>query len=1383
MFRPPARLATLTLILTGTCALAAPQPWLVERDGWSFERSNIQWYNNIDPEKKRAEGKLDQLAGWAEYDFEIAEAGWYELALQGGVPGWGRDVDLDGERLLTQSTAGKEDMLVKDLYKETNLYLAAGSHRLRFRRLSFPGVLPAGWKLRRADGEPAGCVLARVDGQNVIRARETLKLRITGGTTLATAYDLVAIDGFTGTEHSLGQVKFPATRQAETRSVELKFPAEGVYELRAKVDGKLLRPADFRGGQVVVIDTEAKPAETSQVERELIHDIDCVAQTNHGQALTLEQGFWEAFGATRVVEASFGAYREGGDNLDPDIPMPPKSHHGKFRSGFSYAIDVPAAQVPYLLEVDYPDDDRRTVNVIILEGAEKSGGLQYPGAQLGSGYETGDAYALTRSMQTHRVLFWPSQTKLRCALVSMNPGMRAAAARIRVYRLGDIPTAPAGQPNGRVMASWTEEPGRWTAYFRTFQPELGDLERNLVGMQRWCQMARYAGFNTINPTEAIYQGMTYRSEELEGWFVRGYDCPRIMALLCEKYGLKYLPELHLSGQTWFNSEVVEKLVDDPAELYIYSRLGTNARGEGNWFSSTWNPLHPAIQDKYIAIFGELADLVADSPAFAGVSSRLMSWVWQGWNGLPSLNWGYGDWTIGQFEKDTGIDVPGDPNDPQRFTQRFEFLTADAMRETWVKWRCDRMQSYLERLRDRIRRDRPEAVLYLPYYQDEKQAMDLIFGSYFQTPRGALKEIGLDLDTLAKTPGIAVLPGATFGRRNSTPLVDAGLHDALRNPEHKALGFGYERGFCYGNAYFEDHTAIPIHKLGLPELEPGAYCGAAEAAGRNMLAKFSLVLADQDAGFLRSGGLGYTFGQPEFYHEWLREYENLPKTPFTPLPFARDPVAVWQTDGCFYAVNREPYALQIVLTLTGAETATQLGSGETLTAANGKLTIALKPYQLRAFRAAPGTRITDAETLVPTERIEGVRRQLAFCQQLADAITTGKRQGDVTDAQRRAFVTNLAAAWDAYAHRHYWRARTALAMAPMIAVYDRLATWPAGVLQRRSSLNLLTTEVRDKLLPPAVPMRMAEELSQDLAANTRTRLVDATVFDPEWTFTKVLVCDGGELALDLQVPVPGRYRLSIGHVADNDGAAIVTLAGNGLGQLLETTTVNRPDRTVFPVVSLPAGPARLHIQRQGSFGIYGLTLQPVHTPVPSPNWLTIGPFKGVDDDFRVKDAVKTGMDTVEPPETELDFAAEYAGYKEQKVRWTSTDKIEGHGVPHFTPEAGVSFLFRANVQQQRACYAVTQIESPKAREADLLIGCDWWAKAWLNGEPVVSERPANLVENDGAAFNGWTPITARVKLRKGTNTLLVKSQGGTVANWFTCYLSDPGDLVISAPTGK
>jgi hypothetical protein len=146
-------------------------------------------------------------------------------------------------------------MLVKDLYKETNLYLAAGSHRLRFRRLSFPGVLPAGWKLRRADGEPAGCVLARVDGQNVIRARETLKLRITGGTTLATAYDLIAIDGFTGTEHSLGQVKFPATRQAETRSVELKFPAEGVYELRAKVNGKLLRPADFRGGQVVVIDT------------------------------------------------------------------------------------------------------------------------------------------------------------------------------------------------------------------------------------------------------------------------------------------------------------------------------------------------------------------------------------------------------------------------------------------------------------------------------------------------------------------------------------------------------------------------------------------------------------------------------------------------------------------------------------------------------------------------------------------------------------------------------------------------------------------------------------------------------------------------------------------------------------------------------------------------------------------------------------------------------------------------------------------------------------------------------------------------------------------------------------------------------------------------
>ena len=86
-----------------------------------------------------------------------------------------------------------------------------------------------------------------------------------------------------------------------------------------------------------------------------------------------------------------------------------------------------------------------------------------------------------------------------------------------------------------------------------------------------------------------------------------------------------------------------------------------------------------------------------------------------------------------------------------------------------------------------------------------------------------------------------------------------------------------------------------------------------------------------------------------------------------------------------------------------------------------------------------------------------------------------------------------------------------------------------------------------------------------------------------------------------------------------------------------------------------------------------------------------------------------------------------------------------------------------------------IHSPDAREADLLIGCDWWANAFLNGAAVRSSRDPIKVDADGAAFNTWKPTPARIRLQKGENILLVKGHPGSMANWFSCFISDPGDL--------
>jgi hypothetical protein len=1213
-----------------------------------------------------------------------------------------------------------------------------------------------------------------------MRAGENVTLQVTGGgTAQATQYDLVLVNGITGDRKWLGQVSFPASPTFSTQTVKFPVTEEGVFAIRAEVGEDLLRPADLRAGKIAVIDTKPTTLPT-ETKRTLIHDIDCVKQTDNGQPIVAGQGFFECTEPTRVATSEAGRYREGGDGTDPNLPYPAGgSAYRKYNSGFAYAVDVPEAQQPYLMEVTYPDDDRRTVNVFV---AEKVGDNEFP-SQLYTGYETGDWYELSNKMQTEQLVFWARSTTVRAAILSKNPGMRAAAAHIKVYKLDEgLPAGPTPRADGRLMASWMEEPTRWLQHGWP-STDLGPMERDFVGIQRYVQLCRFHGFNAVMPTEAIYQSPTYYSDVLEGWFVQPYDAVRIVALMAEKYGIKYIPELHISDQAWFRSRVVEKLVPNPDELYLYSRLGT--RGGTSVDTPTWDPLHPAIQEEYLKILGELADKLSDSPAFAGISSRLMSWVWQSWNGLPSLNWGYSDWDMATFTRETGSKVPGDPADPNRYEKRFEFLTSDANREKWIAWRNGKMLDYYKRMRDVLRKKQPNADLFLTYFGNARGAMDLIFGSYFGTRDGAMREIGLDMNALAHEPGIAVMPMGGFGRRDLGNLVsDAGISDSIADPAVKAEGFGYERAMGFGNSYFEDQSLVPIYQMGLgySQAKPLGNNGAADGPGRYVLEKLALALADQDTGVLMEGGMGYTFGRTPEYWEFLSEYEQLPKLPFTALPAATDPVAVWYRD-CpdgfyFYAVNREPYATTIDLTLSGVKTLTALGNGRNVVTTGGKLSLPLLPFQLRAFKADKGAQITGAQTTVPADRIKLVQDRLAFCADLAKQVTTGARKNDLSDAERKAFDGQVDLATAAAKAGHWWRARTVLYSVPTITVFQKLALWPEGEVHRRMGLGLLHTEQTDSNHPLAATMLTADVLADALVAGNDATTVDAGTYEDSWLFTKVLKTEKGALDFDLAVPVTGRYQLSLGHVAPEAGSLTVTLAGQTLPVPAQTKAPNEPQKTVFPVVSLKAGTARLSIKSAGGFGVYGLTLQPIYHVLPSPNWTTIGPFPTEWAAQKPGSLVRDAMLRVDPPMTEIDFTKTYPGADGKTVGWQYDPQIRDSSEGRPDPETGTSFLWRAHVQESQVCYAVTFLTSPQERDAQVLVGCDWWANAYLNGQKLKSVRPEDQVADDGSAFNGWRPLLATCHLKKGVNVLLVKSHGGSVANWFTCYVSDPGDLQVA-----
>lgn len=464
-------------------------------------------------------------------------------------------------------------------------------------------------------------------------------------------------------------------------------------------------------------------------------------------------------------------------------------------------------------------------------------------------------------------------------------------------------------------------------------------------------------------------------------------------------------------------------------------------------------------------------------------------------------------------------------------------------------------------------------------------------------------------------------------------------------------------------------------------------------------------------------------------------------------------------------------MSLTLDLLGAKTVTRLGTGETIALQDGALTLDLAPYELRAFRAPAGARITGAETTLPDGYLDGIKDQLVHGRQVERKITTGDFAANVTDAQRQRYQTQLAKAWDAFGQGRYWRARTLLQSAPMMAVYDQLGRLPDGQVVTRFP-DMLQYNPGDRY-EPDFPVLTGEALQQ--AALDTSPVADSASYDADWQGATVIQARNGKLVFELPLTAAGPYRLTIGHVAPTKGVVMASLNGQSLPAPITTKTPNAPEQTAFPVVRLAGKNAVLTLSTEGAFGIYAIKLEPVLKVLPTNLWSTIGPFRSFwERGGANQSAVKDGFAKVYPPQQDLALGQTCKTRDGEERRWLQTDKVVGAHA-----DVGVNFAFRAKSGSFDICFARTFVTSDRDQEALLYIGTDWWATAYVNGEEVVSEDPIPK-EEFNCAFNRWKPKATVIKLKKGVNTILVKNHGGSANNWFTARISDLPDLTI-APT--
>jgi hypothetical protein len=1337
-------LAVLVAVLATVTASAAP--WKLDIDAASFTR-----YHLMDPEGNGLQPPEVNLIptikrthrlggeGWVDYDFAVPTTGWYQLSFTQGESVDDHDFFVDGTVHLYGGFRGKI----------SNLWLSAGKHTLRAQRFTWSGLANvAGFTITKSDESLAQSVRVQVVPDRLIfRQGEKLDLDLYSGDRRLPAALRIDIKRVSDDKAVGDAVQvLPAGVGLEKTRVSLPCTQEGVFYLTFSDGNQPISPRDVREIEFVVIDTTMQPRTGGELKKTLLREIDCTKTPPEG-------GFWSSGGATRVVQAPFGSYRESGD-------------HGYLQNNadasfFAYKLDVPEIQRPYLIEVDYPDDAQRTYCI----GLEEGNNMDYPPA---GGVDSGGEFSLSHSMQTQSFLHWPRTKEQRVLFYNAQNGRRAAAAKIRLYRIdGDLPALPVPVNGGRSFGYWLEEGDRWA----TFQ---GAPDKTLVGhlvsMQRWAEAAAYMGADTLNPTLCIYQNILFPSSHFDGYFrVSGgprdpmtLDLTRMLLLVCEKHGLKLLPDFH---PTWngYKRQMVDDAPyakdPDPKPQLMVSRDGMTGSSVTEPY---FNPIYPANADWYVRMLGEFCDRYADSPALRGVSLRVMGWVWESRNGWPSLNWGYEDYTVNLFSQETGVQIPVAQNDPQRFQKRYAWLMAHA-RDKWVQWRCDQITALYERISERVRRSRRDLVtdsavhgpqMDYGYYKADAFTAKLDRDGF----RENYLEAGYDPNQLGALGGVTFFNAQHYyGRRQQNDYAEQVSRDMLLEPQALDAFRGQtgEAGYLFGNSYFEADEVVHPDQFGLPNTKPGGFVGVVNPAGRHYLERYALALAEGDATTILDGGEGYLLGQAQYLHEFLSEYRNLPRDRFLPRMDARDPVAVWALRKAgkfyFYAVNRERFPVRVAIHLGGTGAVRRLSTGEVLTPADGNvINLSLDSYQLMAFKAPGSQSIASVVTVVPPEALARVRAQVTWLQQLARDVEPKTVGESLSDQQRHDLATMAAAAGAALQAGHVWRARTLMENHLLLQIYDAALRYPPFL-----------RDVKAPAVPPQA-LRVPDLAQIAQAPGGQVQTLASDTVSALWSGDQVLATTAPRLDLKLEMPVANRYRFTLGYASGGEyGPLQVSLGGAPLGLATDGESTPHAAATVLPkLVPLAAGAQTLSLQRLAGSrtAVYFLDVVPVYHDITAQYWSVIGSFPSLSELKQPGD----GLAKVYPPEVKRDFSAVVPLGNGKTARW---ERFAGNS-------DYLDFFAKYHLYSTGISYAVTYIYSPVARPARLSYGVDYWAKLWLNGALVkdLSQRPY-------APQKGQ--FTLDVPLKAGWNELLVKVHSGGSGNGFWMAISDPGDLKFAA----
>ncbi|MEI8197318.1 MAG: hypothetical protein WCI73_15580, partial [Phycisphaerae bacterium] len=750
-----------------------------------------------------------------------------------------------------------------------------------------------------------------------------------------------------------------------------------------------------------------------------------------------------------MTTTALGSYRESGA-----IGVYEASNsHGDY---FSYNLSGLTVGQPYMVEVDYPDNATRTFTVSLLGNntVDANGNVSY---ELDAGVTSGGNYTLSNQMQTHQIVFWATRSDPRLLFLNWHSGQRAAVSAIRVYHIDSaLPALNGSAPLNRSFGTYTEEIDRFPWFFSN-NPSTNDWQAQLTTLDRYAQWSRYTGMNLWTQTIAVYGMDMWPSTTLYGYqsgdedsSSNGYligsggsgspndimqkDLIRLMLLKAQEYGISFVGELDIPRTGGLGKYLDLQWGGDGVVTNTTGKSWITVKNDGSTadFNGTGSPYYNAldshVQTWIASVVSELANRYKDSPAFKGLSLRLMSWVFAGWQALGSLDWGYEDSTINQFRAENpALNMPN-YTDANRYSERYSWLMANGS-NLWINWRCAKITAFYQQLAGILQTARSDLKLYIDAFSptfDSAAQTGTNLVSMIDTKgwTALLKEAGVDIATLrtdsrivfnansSSTPGIRQNYGSAYIKQAA---FDESFDPQVVQISATTVTGGTVAKTQFGNEYMENsftgNVGLGTNTIWL--------IGDINPAGRGTLERYAYAMAQGNITSVTDGGLGYILGQATYLREFMTEYQSLPNIGMQQLSSASDPVALWygtQNNKLeFYLVNQADYPVTVTVTLGGTPAVYRLSSGTSVPTVNGAFTVTLQPFQLLAYEnQAATTPPTAFAATAPVATVQALNQQLTFVAALLSDLG-GLSQLPQAYAQYQAALT-------AYNGGHYWAAR-------------------------------------------------------------------------------------------------------------------------------------------------------------------------------------------------------------------------------------------------------------------------------------------------------------------------------------------------------------------------